>query len=67
MQWKIRKCPQCKSYTLRELCPYCNTKTISPHPPRFSPEDRYVEYRVKMKYSDLIKELEKIKRIPDTN
>jgi len=42
---KLRKCVTCKSYTLKEICPKCGKKTITPHPPRFSPEDKYGKYR----------------------
>ncbi|HDN76179.1 MAG TPA: RNA-protein complex protein Nop10 [Acidilobales archaeon] len=53
MKFLIRKCPKCGTYTLREECPKCGTKTKVAHPPRFSPEDKYVRYRV------LIKQLSK--------
>ncbi|HDI31646.1 MAG TPA: RNA-protein complex protein Nop10 [Thermofilum sp.] len=49
----IRKCISCNRYTLKETCPYCGGKTRSPHPPKFSPEDRYGEYRRKMKLAYL--------------
>jgi len=42
---RLRKCRGCGVYTLREECPNCGKKTSSPHPPRFSPEDRYGKYR----------------------
>lgn len=58
MRWRIRKCPQCKQYTIKSVCPRCNIETIVPHPPRFSPEDKYVEYRIKIKYPDLLTKLE---------
>ena len=45
----ILKCPKCNSYTLKEICPKCRTKTISPKPPNFSPEDKYGKYRRKEK------------------
>ncbi|MCS7112256.1 MAG: RNA-protein complex protein Nop10 [Ignisphaera sp.] len=54
MRWRLRKCPVCKTYTLREICANCNTKTLVPHPHRFSPEDRYVAYRVLSKYPRLV-------------
>ncbi len=25
---KIKKCPRCRTYTLKEKCPHCQTKTI---------------------------------------
>ena len=33
----------------REKCPVCGTPVIVPHPPRFSPEDKYLKYRLEMK------------------
>jgi len=45
----LRKCPNCQNYTLKETCPVCKTKTVSPHPPKFSleKEKKYSEYRKK--------------------
>lgn len=45
---RIKKCPSCKVYTFKEICPQCNEKTIAPMPPSFSPEDRYGKYRRKL-------------------
>ncbi|RLE80845.1 MAG: RNA-protein complex protein Nop10 [Thermoprotei archaeon] len=42
---RIRKCKSCGRYTLKENCPVCGAPTVDPHPPRFSPEDRYGKYR----------------------
>ena len=42
---KIRKCPKCKTYTLKEFCPKCNQKTIYPNPPRYSPQDKFGKFR----------------------
>ena len=52
MKYRIRKCPNCGRYTLKEKCPVCSVETISPHPARFSPDDKYVEYRIKALYSE---------------
>ncbi len=46
----MRRCVNCGRYTLKEVCPVCGSRTISPHPPRFSPVDKYVGYRVSVKY-----------------
>jgi len=46
MKFLLRKCPRCGKYTLREKCPVCNVNTKVAHPPRFSPEDKYVRYRI---------------------
>ncbi len=43
------KCPKCGEYTLKETCPKCNIKTVTPRPPRFSPQDKYAKYRRKAK------------------
>ena len=44
---KIRKCPSCGEYTLGEE--HCGTRTISAHPPKYNPNDRYAKYRRKEK------------------
>jgi H/ACA ribonucleoprotein complex subunit 3 len=49
MKLRLRKCPKCGRYTLKEICPVCGTPTKSAHPPRFSPVDRWGEYRRKAK------------------
>ncbi|AJC72091.1 ribosome biogenesis protein Nop10 [Thermococcus guaymasensis DSM 11113] len=49
MRFRIRKCPECGRYTLKEICPVCGAKTKVAHPPRFSPEDPYGEYRRRWK------------------
>jgi rRNA maturation protein Nop10 len=28
---KLKKCPNCKTYTLKETCSKCNGKTKTPH------------------------------------
>ena len=51
----MRKCVRCGAYTLRQdSCPYCGGPLRIPHPPKFSPEDRYGEYRRKLKFSGLL-------------
>ncbi len=45
----MRKCPACGRYTLKDTCPDCGERTVSPLPPRFSPEDRYGKYRRQLK------------------
>ena len=50
MKWLLRRCKKCGRYTLRrDKCPVCGGELYVPHPPRFSPEDRYVAYRYKAK------------------
>jgi len=49
MRTSLRKCPECQEYTLGEICHRCGSKTIVPIPPRYSPEDRYGEYRRRLR------------------
>ncbi len=43
----MRKCKTCGIYTFQEICPICGRPTVSPHPPRFSPEDKFWKYRLR--------------------
>jgi len=49
MKSKIRRCLNCKRYTMKENCPVCGKVTVNPLPPRFSPIDKYGEYRRRLK------------------
>jgi len=50
MVWLLRKCKKCGSYTLKkDKCPYCGGKVSVPHPPKFSPDDKYLKYRMALK------------------
>lgn len=50
MNWLLRRCAKCGKYTLaQDKCPYCGGEVVVPHPPRFSPQDRHIVYRIKMK------------------
>ena len=51
MRFQLRKCPDCNHYTLKENCSNCNSKTISAHPAKFSPDDKYMRYRLAERYS----------------
>ncbi|NPA70143.1 MAG: RNA-protein complex protein Nop10 [Crenarchaeota archaeon] len=47
MQAILRKCKRCGRYTLRkDRCPYCGGEVVNPHPPKYSPDDRYFVYRL---------------------
>lgn len=46
---KIKKCGKCLAYTLKDSCPKCGSNAVSPHPPKFSPEDKWGKYRRKAK------------------
>jgi len=41
---KMRKCPKCGEYTLAES--HC-VPAVSAYPPRYSPQDKYANYRRK--------------------
>ncbi|HIH18589.1 TPA: ribosome biogenesis protein [Candidatus Micrarchaeota archaeon] len=47
---RMRKCKSCGAYTLHEE--HCGKPTASPHPPRYSPGDRYARYRREALKSD---------------
>lgn len=49
MRWRIRRCSNCGRYTLKEVCPDCRGETRIAHPPKFSPEDPYGEYRRRLR------------------
>jgi len=40
---RIKKCVSCGEYTL--LLEHCGGKSISVHPPKYNPNDRYAKYR----------------------
>lgn len=47
LKFKIKKCVKCGRYTLKEKCPLCDEKTLVAHPARFSPDDKYLKYKIK--------------------
>lgn len=49
MRTAIRKCKSCNVYTLKEKCSKCGGLTAMAIPPRYSPEDKYGDYRRKLK------------------
>jgi len=50
MVWLLRKCTRCGRYTLnKEGCPHCGGNVRIPHPAKFSPDDKYLKYRMAMK------------------
>jgi H/ACA ribonucleoprotein complex subunit 3 len=56
MGWLLRKCQKCGRYTLnKDGCPYCGGTVRIPHPPKFSPADKYLKYRMAMKKEQLTK------------
>ena len=50
MRFQMRKCTDCKKYTLKDDCPKCGNKTVTVHPGKYSPDDKYARYRVSDRY-----------------
>ncbi|MHB1262204.1 MAG: RNA-protein complex protein Nop10 [Thermoplasmatota archaeon] len=48
----LKRCLQCKEYTLQDTCPHCGGAAKPNRPAKFSPEDNYGEYRRKLKRLD---------------
>ncbi len=46
MRFQLRKCAECGAYTLKEICKKCDQTTKSVHPAKFSPDDKYLRYRI---------------------
>ena len=46
---RLMKCPDCGTYTLKQECPNCSSSTVSPRPAKYSPEDKYGDYRRRAK------------------
>ena len=46
MRFQLRKCLKCKLYTLKDKCNVCKEATKSVHPAKFSPDDKYLRYRI---------------------
>ncbi|PUA32162.1 MAG: ribosome biogenesis protein [Zestosphaera tikiterensis] len=53
MKFLIRKCVKCGKYTLKTKCPACGAETVTAHPPKYSPNDKYLTYRIKVKYENM--------------
>ncbi len=50
MRFQLRKCKSCNQYSLKQKCPKCNEKTTIAHPAKFSPDDKYMKYRLEEVY-----------------
>ena len=51
MRFQLRKCVKCNRYTLKIKCSQCDGETISVHPAKFSPDDKYMRYRLAERYN----------------
>lgn len=45
MKTLLKRCDACKTYTMRDVCPHCGSPATRRAPARYSPQDRYGEYR----------------------
>ena len=45
MRASIRRCPFCGRYSTDAKCKKCNCSTVTAHPAKYSPDDRYGKYR----------------------
>ena len=52
MKFQLRKCLICNRFTLKEKCSKCLNETISAHPAKFSPDDKYLKYRIREKFDN---------------
>lgn len=52
MKGLMLKCSDCGRYTLSVKCPYCGGKTVTVHPARYSPDDKYARYRSPLAYAE---------------
>lgn len=50
MKGLMLRCVNCRKYTMEDKCPACGGQTITVHPARFSPDDRYARYRSPLAY-----------------
>jgi len=50
MRFQLRKCDKCKKYSLKYMCSICKQETVSVHPAKFSPDDKYIRYRLAERY-----------------
>jgi len=48
MVWLLRRCQSCNQYTLQDTCK-CGGQAISPHPAKFSLDDKYRRYKILMR------------------
>jgi H/ACA ribonucleoprotein complex subunit 3 len=53
MKVEILYCKDCDLFTLKKECPSCQAKTLSTKPAKYSPEDKYGEYRRRAKQQSL--------------
>lgn len=45
----LKRCTECREYTLQETCPRCGGRAVANRPAKFSPEDHHGDYRRRLK------------------
>ena len=50
---RMKKCRSCGKYTLKAEC--CCMPATTAHPPKYSPQDKYADYRRREKYGKVEK------------
>jgi len=60
----LQQCKQCQSWTLKTECPSCNSKTSSPVPLKWSPEDNRATIRRKLYNVDSQEWIDSLPLIP---
>ncbi|MEM4263826.1 MAG: nucleolar RNA-binding Nop10p family protein [Candidatus Woesearchaeota archaeon] len=48
----ILRCENCRKYTMKEQCS-CSGKALTMKPAKYSPEDKYADYRRKAKKQEV--------------
>lgn len=51
----ISVCALCHRYTMADKCPECGAPAVTTQPPKYSPEDKYADYRRRAKRDDIEK------------
>ncbi len=46
MKGIIKKCPECGTYTLKDICPKCSHPTRLAGPAKYSTTDKFQKYRL---------------------
>ena len=52
MKGLMLRCAACGRYTMADKCPSCGGRTVTVHPAKYSPDDRYARYRSPLAYED---------------
>jgi H/ACA ribonucleoprotein complex subunit 3 len=48
----LSKCSKCGAYTMKVDCQKCGSATVTSHPAKYSPDDKYARYRNPLAYQE---------------